>query len=68
MKKKDLVVNLDFKCNGNKGRVVKVEDDFFTILWVNTKQFYDYPYDEKLLESMSLLEERVMVNKKKKEV
>ncbi|MFA5559902.1 MAG: hypothetical protein WDA59_10720 [Methanofastidiosum sp.] len=52
MEKKDLVVNLEFKCKGNKGRVIKIEDDFFSVLWIDTKQFYDYPYDKGLLKSM----------------
>jgi hypothetical protein len=64
MEQKDLVMNMEFECNGNKGRIVKIEEDFFTILWVDTKQFYDYPYDKTLLKSMILTEK---VTKKEKE-
>ena len=55
MVKNDLLMNIDFECNGNKGRVIKIEEDFFTILWTETKQFYDYPYDKELLKSMILI-------------
>ncbi len=55
MDKKDLIINMEFTISHKpdlKGRVVKLEEDTFTILWVDTKQFYDYPYDEGLLKSM----------------
>ncbi len=56
MEKKDLSLNIEFVCNGNKGRIIKIEKDFFTILWIDKNQKYDYPYNEILLKSMVLTE------------
>lgn len=64
MEQKDLYMNMEFECNGNKGRIIKIEEDFFTILWVETKQIYNYPYDKDLLKSIILTEK---ISKKEKE-
>lgn len=67
MVKNNLSMNMDFECNGNKGRIVQIEEDFFTILWIETKQFYDYPYDEELLKSIIPIKQiEIDVGKKEK--
>lgn len=57
MEKKDLVMNVEFlNSKGIKGRIVKIDDNTFTILWVDTGQFCDYVYNEGLLKSLVVVD------------